>query len=145
AKYTRAKPAPGARQEMRAEARQLLADARRIEAMAVQHVLDQATILCSTTTGLDSQVLGQRRFDLAVIDEACQTTEPGCWIPLLRCERLVLAGDHRQLPPTVISPEAERQGFSVSLLERLMEADAERVSRQLNVQYSMHEQIMDFS
>lgn len=144
-KYTRAKPAPGARQEMRAEARQLLTDARRIEAMAVQQVLDQATVLCSTTTGLDSEVLGQRRFDLAVIDEACQTTEPGCWIPLLRCERVVLAGDHCQLPPTVLSPEAEREGFSISLLERLMDADAEQVSRQLTVQYRMHQQIMEFS
>src|SRR6185436_3041394 len=120
AKYTRAKPVPGARQEMRAEARQLLADARRIESMAVQQILDQATVLCSTTTGLDSQILGQRTFDLAVIDEACQSTEPGCWIPLLRSERLILAGDHRQLPPTVVSTEADREGFSVSLLERLM-------------------------
>lgn len=144
-KYTRAKPAPGARQEMRAEARQLLTDARRIEAMAVQQVLDQATVLCSTTTGLDSEVLGQRRFDLAVVDEACQTTEPGCWIPLLRSERLVLAGDHCQLPPTVLSPEAEREGFAISMLERLMDADAENLSRQLTIQYRMHEQIMTFS
>ncbi len=145
AKYTRAKPAPGAKQEMRAEARQLLADARRIESMAVQQILDQASVLCATTTGLNSEILGQRLFDLAVIDEACQSTEPGCWIPLLRSERLVLAGDHRQLPPTVMSTEAEREGFSVSLLERLMDVDAERLSRQLTIQYRMHEQIMAFS
>lgn len=145
AKYTRAKPAPGAKQEMRAEARQLLADARRLEALAVQQVLDQATVLCSTTTGLDSEVLGQRTFDLVVIDEACQSTEPGCWIPLLRSEKLVLAGDHRQLPPTVVSPDAEREGFSISLLERLMDRDAAGLSRQLTVQYRMHEQIMAFS
>ena len=72
-----------------------------------------------TTTGLDSEIIGQRRFDLLVIDEACQSTEPGCWMPLLRCDRVVLAGDHCQLPPTVLSPEAARQGFGVSLLERL--------------------------
>src|SRR6185436_1946218 len=141
AKYTRAKPAPGARQEMRAEARQLLADARRIEAMAVQHVLDQATILCSTTTALDSEVLGQRTFDLAVIDEACQTTEPGCWIPLLRARRVVLAGDHCQLPPTIVSPEAAAQGFGVSLFERVVNLFGPQVSRRLNVQYRMHEAI----
>jgi superfamily I DNA and/or RNA helicase len=145
AKYTRAKPPPGAKQEMRAEARQLLADARRIESLAVQQILDQATVLCATSTGLDSEILGQRRFDLAVIDEACQSTEPGCWIPLLRSERLVLAGDHRQLPPTVVSPEADREGFSVSLLERLMDMDAPLLSRQLTTQYRMHGQIMEFS
>ena len=47
-------------------------------------------------------------------------TEPGCWLPLLRCGRVVLAGDHCQLPPTVLSQEAARQGFGVSLLERLV-------------------------
>ena len=77
-------------------------------------------MLCATTTGLDSQVLGARRFDLAVIDEACQSTEPGCWLPILRCDRVVLAGDHCQLPPTVVSREAAAEGFGVSLFERLM-------------------------
>jgi superfamily I DNA and/or RNA helicase len=144
-KYTRAKPVPGAKKEMRAEARQLLADARRIESLAIQEILDQAQILCATTTGLDSEVLGQRTFDLAVIDEACQSTEPGNWIPLTRSERLVLAGDHQQLPPTVVSADAVREGFSVSLLERLMAMNARGLSRQLTVQYRMHEQIMAFS
>ena len=69
-----------------------------------------------------ARLLGPRRFDLAVIDEACQSTEPGCWIPLLRCDRLVLAGDHCQLPPTVVSQEAAAEGFGVSLFERLMDA-----------------------
>ena len=55
-----------------------------------------------------------------VLDEACQTTEPGCWIPLLRGDRVVLAGDHCQLPPTVVSQEAAQKGFGVSLLERLV-------------------------
>ncbi|MCU0980752.1 MAG: AAA family ATPase, partial [Pirellulaceae bacterium] len=101
ARYTRAKPEPGARQQTRQEARQLLADARRLEMQAVEHLLNTADVLCATTTGLDSEILGARRFDLAVIDEACQSVEPGCWIPLLRCDRVVLAGDHCQLPPTV--------------------------------------------
>jgi superfamily I DNA and/or RNA helicase len=145
ARFTRAKPAPGARQELREEARQLIADARRMESQVVQQVLDQAHVLCATTTGLDSEILGQRQFDLAVIDEACQSTEPGCWLPVLRCQRLVLAGDHCQLPPTVISDEAAREGFAVSLLERLIALDAPGLSRRLIIQYRMHEQIMEFS
>jgi hypothetical protein len=144
-KWTRARPEPGARQELRQEARALLADARRMEAQAVERILNAAAILCSTTTGLDSEIIGGRAFDLLVIDEACQTTEPGCWIPLQSAGRVVLAGDHCQLPPTVLSPEAERAGFGVSLLERLVGLFGERVTRRLDVQYRMHEQIMGFS
>jgi len=144
-KYTRAKPEPGARREMRQEAKELLADARRMEAQVVEGLLYSADILCATTTGIDSEVLGQRQFDLVVIDEACQSTEPGCWIPLLRGERVVLAGDHCQLPPTVVSREAAEQGYGVSLFERLIDLCGTDVARRLNVQYRMHEAIMDFS
>jgi ATP-dependent RNA/DNA helicase IGHMBP2 len=145
AKWTRAKPLPGAKREMREEANLLLADARRLEAQVVQQILDSATVLCATLTSLDSEILGQRRFDLVVIDEACQSTEPACWIPLLRSHRVVLAGDHCQLPPTVVSYEAEREGFGVSLLERLLELHGPQISRRLIVQYRMHQSIMEFS
>jgi DNA polymerase III delta prime subunit len=144
-RYTRAKPAPGARQEARQEARSLLADARRLEAQAVEHILDTADVVCATTTGLDGELVGPRRFGLAVIDEACQSTEPGCWIPLLRCDRVVLAGDHCQLPPTVVSREAATEGFGVSLFERLMALHGTPIARRLTVQYRMHQAIMDFS
>lgn len=144
-KWTRAKPEPGARRDMRQEARALLADARRLEAQAVERILDGAAIVCATLTGLDAELLGRRAFDLAVVDEACQSTEPGTWVPLLRSGRLVLAGDHCQLPPTVLSPEAEKQGFSVSLQERLVDLFGEGVTRRLDVQYRMHETIMRFS
>ncbi len=133
------------RRELRADAKSLLADARRLESQAVDSILDSAAVLCATTTGLDSQVLGARRFDLAVIDEACQSTEPGCWIPLLRCDRVVLSGDHCQLPPTVVSREAAAAGFDVSLFERLMGLYGPQIARRLTVQYRMHEAIMGFS
>ncbi len=144
-KYTRARPEPGTRRDMRQEARALLADARRLENQAVERILNAAPVLCSTTTGLDSEVIGQRRFDLLVIDEACQTTEPGCWIPLLRCDRVVLAGDPCQLPPTVVSPDAAKLGFGISLLERLAALYGDQLTRRLDVQYRMHEDIMTFS
>jgi superfamily I DNA and/or RNA helicase len=144
-KYSRTKPAPGAKREMRSEAKAMLADARRLEAQTVERILDAAQVLCVTTTGLSSKILGPRRFDLCVLDEAAQSTEPGAWIPLLRSERLVLAGDPCQLPPTIISPEAARQGFGISLMERLMTDLAAQVSRRLTVQYRMHREIMAFS
>jgi superfamily I DNA and/or RNA helicase len=144
-KYTRARPEPGARQQLRQEGRALLTDARQLEAEVVERILDGATVICATLTGLNSEVLGQRRFDLAIIDEAAQSTEPTCWLPLLRSDSLVLAGDHCQLPPTILSPEAARAGFSVSLMERLVGLYGPQVTRKLTVQYRMHEAIMDFS
>jgi ATP-dependent RNA/DNA helicase IGHMBP2 len=144
-KWTRARPEPGAKQGMRQEARALLADARALEARAVERVLDSTPVVCATLTGLDDEVLGGRRFDLLVIDEACQGTEPGCWVPLGRAERVVLAGDHCQLPPTVVSAEAARRGFGVSLQERVVALYGGAVTRRLDVQYRMHEAIMTFS
>lgn len=143
-KWTRAKPEAGARRNMRQEARSLLAEARRLEAQTIDCILDAAKIVCATTTGLDSEILGQRRFDLAVIDEAGQSTEPGCWIPLTRCARVVLAGDHCQLPPTVLSKEAAVEGYTVSLLERLARLLGPTITRRLQMQYRMHEAIMAF-
>jgi len=145
ARYTRAKPEPGARREMRAEARSLMEDANRIEQQVIRQILDRAPVLCATTTAINSEILGQRRFDVAVIDEACQSTEPGCWIPLLRCDRLVLAGDHCQLPPTIVSQQAKREGFDESLQQRVIAQHGKSIARRLEIQYRMHAQIMRFS
>src|SRR5262249_15929395 len=73
------------------------------------------------------------------------STEPACWLPLLRCQRVVLAGDHCQLPPTILSQEAARQGFGVSLVERLVALYGKQVTRRLDEQYRMHASIMTFS
>ncbi len=144
-KYKRTAPPPGERRNLRAEAKQLLDDARRLESRLVEHLLDLATVVCATLTGLNAELLGDRVFDLVVIDEAAQATEPTCWIPLLRARRLVLAGDHCQLPPTVLSHEARKENFHVSLMERLHAFCGTTISRRLTTQYRMHEQIMRFS
>ncbi|HEV3383579.1 MAG TPA: AAA domain-containing protein [Gemmata sp.] len=144
-KWTRGKPEPGAKAAMRKEARDLLSESRRLEALAIERVLDESRVVCATLTGLDSQLLGQRRYNLAVLDEACQSTEPAAWVPLLRSEKLVLAGDHCQLPATVISPEAAEQGLAISLMERLIARFGTSISRLLTVQHRMHETIMGFS
>ncbi|MFN7449530.1 MAG: AAA domain-containing protein [Pirellula sp.] len=143
-KFTRAKPAPGSRQDMRQEARRLRDDARTYERQLIATALDRADVLCATAT-FDPEVLGDRRFDLAVIDEACQSTESGCWPVITRAEKVVFAGDHCQLPPTVLSAEASREGFAVSMMERLVALYGEKVTRRLTTQYRMHEHIMQFS
>jgi ATP-dependent RNA/DNA helicase IGHMBP2 len=144
-KWTRARPEPGEKAALRKEARDLLSEARKLEALAVERVLDEARVVCATLTGLDSQLLGQRRFDVVVIDEACQSTEPANWVPLLRANKLILAGDHCQLPPTILSPEAADRGLAISLMERLIARFGPGVSRLLTVQHRMHAAIMGFS
>lgn len=146
-KFTRAKPAPGARRELRQEAKALLDDARRLEEQLVERIFSGARVICATLAGLDERLLRGRNFDLCVIDEAAQSTEPGCWIPLRYSQRLVLAGDHCQLPPTIVAQEAAANGLGISLLERLLQTPdrAATLARQLAVQYRMNEQIMAFS
>ena len=144
-KFTRARPEPGARQAMRQEAKAMLSEARRMEDQLVDRLLDAAPIVCATTTGLDQSLLGRRVYDWCLIDEASQSTEPGAWVPLQYARRLVLAGDHCQLPPTIISPQAAAEGFSVSLMERLMGLAGPAIARRLGVQYRMHLAIMTLS
>ncbi len=145
AKFTRAKPERGARQAMRQDAKLMLADARKIEDMVVERLLDGARIICATVTGLDARLIGQRRFDWCIMDEANQTTEAAAWGPLQYADRLVLAGDHKQLPPTIISAQAAAQGFNISLPERLLDELGTGISRRLTLQYRMNQAIMRFS
>lgn len=146
-KWYRVKPTPTERQELRQDIRELMADARRLEAKAVEHLLDTASVVCATLTGLDPEILADRIFDVAVIDEAAQAIEPASWTAIVRAKKTVLAGDHCQLPATVISPEAQRAGLGTSLMQRLLENPklAPTIARRLTVQYRMHAAIMSFS
>ncbi len=143
-KYFRIKPDPNLRHSLREEAKQLLNEARQIEDAVTERIISNAKIICATATGLDSDFFTRRKFDWCIMDEASQSVEPSAWIPVQYANRLVLAGDHFQLPPTVISPEATRGGFNISLMERLLNINSE-LSRKLNVQYRMHQDIMNFS
>ena len=143
-KYTRNKPDRGYKQDLRAEAKQLRRDAREMERRAIAHVLERADVICGTTA-FNEDLISDHEFDLLVIDEACQSVEPGCWIPLARAETVVLAGDQCQLPPTVLSKEAAHEGFEISLLERVNNIYADQTTRLLTTQYRMHDEIMDFS
>ncbi|VTS07546.1 AAA domain-containing protein [Tuwongella immobilis] len=144
-KWTRAKPQPGERAAMRQEARQLLGDARALERRAIERILDGAKLIGATLTGVDADTMGQRVFDWVILDEACQATEPACWIPILRAKKVVLGGDHCQLPPTVLSDAASKAGLIVSMMERLVDRFGPLITRRLNIQYRMNQAIMQFS
>ncbi|HET8734581.1 MAG TPA: AAA domain-containing protein, partial [Anaeromyxobacteraceae bacterium] len=125
-------------------ARQLLAEARALEDRAERDVLDRVDVVVATLTGIDAPALAGRRFALAAVDEATQAVEPAALLALLRAGRAVLAGDHRQLPPTVISAAAAAGGLGVSLFERLAAAHGERAMVTLAEQRRMSEAIMAF-
>jgi ATP-dependent RNA/DNA helicase IGHMBP2 len=135
---------PGRFSEARAqerEARKLLAEARELEDRAQKDVLDRAQVVLATLTGLESRALRGRTFPLAVVDEATQAVEPAAYLALLKAGRVVLAGDHLQLPPTILAPDAG--ALAVSLFERLGELwPGARVT--LAEQHRMNEQIMRY-
>lgn len=144
-RFTRAVPAKGEKKALRVEAKELLNEAKEVEAQTIAHILDHAPVICSTLTGLNREILGVRQFGLVVIDEAAQATEPEAWIALLYGRRLILAGDHCQLPPTVVSREAQVKGLNISLMERMMEQTQGKIAHRLTVQYRMNTAIMGFS
>ncbi|HEX9244442.1 MAG TPA: AAA domain-containing protein [Anaeromyxobacter sp.] len=138
---------PGRFSESRAQwrdARALLAEARALEARAEAEVLDQADVVLATLTSLDAPPLAGRRFALAVVDEATQAVEPAAFLALLRADRAVLAGDHLQLPPTVLSAEAQAGGLGVSLFERLVPLLGPAARVTLAEQHRMNARIMAF-
>ncbi len=133
------------RKQLYAEVDDLRDQARKIEDDALQSILDAADVVCSTLHGVDALMLGSRLFDVLIIDEACQATEPSAWIPIIRSKKVILAGDFCQLPPTVISEKAIAQGLNISLLEKLIEKHGKKITRQLTIQYRMNKDIMGFS
>ena len=104
----------------------------------------EARVIASTLVGSANRLLDGQKFGTLFIDEAAQALEAACWIPLRRVSRIVLAGDHCQLPPTVKSIAALKAGLGVTLMERLVERHPEAVTL-LTIQYRMSDDIMRFS
>jgi predicted DNA helicase len=118
--------------------------ARELEEQAVESVLEDAEVICATNSTVGAEILKNRRFDVAVIDEATQATEPSALLSVLKAKRFIMAGDHKQLPPTILNEEAARGGLATSLFERLLEAHGDRIRVMLDVQYRMNEEIAAF-
>ncbi|NOS55372.1 MAG: AAA family ATPase [Cyclobacteriaceae bacterium] len=132
------------RKMLREEARQLKSDADTLEFYITNDLLQKSEVICSTLVGASHPTLKGRRYKTAFIDEAGQALEPACWIPFLRAQRVILAGDHMQLPPTVKSNEAAKLGLAETLFEKGILKHPSQASM-LQVQYRMHEAIMKFS
>lgn len=132
------------RRMMMQEAKLLKADADQLEFYIVNDLLQRMEAICCTLVGSSHPVLRGKKFSTVFIDEAGQALEPACWIPLLRSQRVIFAGDHQQLPPTIKSLEAAKKGLSETLFEKGITRHPGFVSM-LQVQYRMHEKIMQFS
>ncbi len=117
----------------------------RLENDALDDLINNAEVVCSTNSTAGSELMQDRKFDIIVIDEATQATEPATLISLIKGEKTILIGDHRQLPPTVLNEKAEEEGLSKSLFERMYEMHGTEFWSLLEVQYRMHDKIMDFS
>lgn len=131
------------RQLLYSEARKILAEARQLEDFIVYEQFEKAQVIACTPVVSSNRMMRDKRFSTVFIDEAAQALEPMSWIPISRSERVIFAGDHFQLPPTVKSKKAEELGLKETLFERCMEIP--NVSVMLNVQYRMHQYIMNFS
>jgi superfamily I DNA and/or RNA helicase len=132
------------RQLLREEARMLIQAANDLERFITEDVLESVQVITCTLVGASNRNIRHLTFETVFIDEAAQALEPGCWIPIAKGERVVLAGDHHQLPPTVKSEKAAREGLRATLFEKCIKRQP-ATARMLTVQYRMHEQIMAFS
>jgi superfamily I DNA and/or RNA helicase len=136
---------PGAkRREIYAELKELRKELYSREKGAIDNLISGSSVVLSTLNMAGSKLLKHRRFDVVIIDEAGQALEAECWLAMLLADKVILAGDHCQLPPTVSSPNAERGGLAITLFERLVSRNPETVSL-LNIQYRMNHLIMDWS
>ena len=118
--------------------------ASEIEMAINAQLFDEARVVACTLVGSANKLLVRHKFSTLFIDEAAQALEPACWIAIRRASRVILAGDHQQLPPTIKCYEAMKQGLGKTLMERIVENQPDAVTL-LKVQYRMNDDIMKFS
>lgn len=126
------------------EARQILADVEHIQSEIARSVIRNTQVIAATLVGANHPSIQHVYFDVVIIDEAGQANEPSCWIPIVKAKKIILAGDHQQLPPTIKSVKAEKEGLGITLLEKLVKIHPSSVIM-LEEQYRMNEKIMQFS
>ena len=135
---------------LRNEVKELRKELRERERNAIKEILQNAQVVLSTLTSANAidgplRNLPENHFDVVVIDECSQSLEMACWIAILQSKKVVLAGDHKQLPPTIMSVEAAKKGLELTLMERVIEMFGDEVVRMLTTQYRMNHNIMDWS
>ncbi len=110
----------------------------RLKLLIIEELLNETQVILSTNSGSYSEELESQQFDVAVVDESTQATEPSSLMPLTKAKQWILAGDHKQLPPVVLSNDKDLQ---VSLFERLADFILPYI---LRIQYRMNQEIMEF-
>ena len=115
-----------------------------LELLIRNQLFREARVIASTLVGSANRLLDGMKFGTLFIDEAAQALEAACWIPMRRATRVILAGDHCQLPPTIKSVAAMKGGLDKTLMQRIVERKPEAVTL-LKMQYRMNEAIMRFS
>ena len=131
------------REGMRSRMSRLRDRATELEILINADLFDSARVIASTLVSSNHRLLNGRRFPTLFIDEAAQALEAACWIAIRKADRVILAGDHCQLPPTIKCIEAARGGLDHTLMEKVVQQKPSAVSL-LKVQYRMHEAIMRF-
>ena len=126
------------------EAHKVMKEVGKTEEFIIADVVSKAQVITATLAGSNHYTVRDLKFGTVFIDEAGQALEPGCWIPILKAQKVVLAGDPYQLSPTIKSDEASRKGLSTTLLEKCIRLYPEAVTL-LDTQYRMHESIMYYS
>ncbi|XP_042224087.1 DNA-binding protein SMUBP-2-like isoform X2 [Homarus americanus] len=139
----------GKRYHIRSEIKTFRKELRERETRLIRQVLLNCDVILVTLTSSSNdgplKFLPPEHFDLVVIDECSQAIEAACYMALLRAPKLIIAGDHCQLPPTIVSPEAAAKGLEHSLMERIIDQCGEDVVRMLTVQYRMNNLIMQWA
>ncbi|AMR32980.1 DNA helicase [Mucilaginibacter sp. PAMC 26640] len=126
------------------EAHRIIKDAGKIEQFIIDDLVAKAQVITATLVGSNHHTIRNVKFNTVVIDEAGQALEPACWIPILKAQKVVMAGDHLQLPPTIKSDRAARNGLSTTLMEKCVALHPAAVTL-LQEQYRMNVAIMGFS
>ena len=132
------------RESIRQKINSLKDRATELEIRINEALFSEARVIACTLVGSANRLLMGQKFGTVFIDEAAQALEAACWIPLRKADRVILAGDHCQLPPTVKCPEALRAGLGHTLMQCIVKNKPEVVSL-LKVQYRMNDEIMRFS
>ncbi|KIC89536.1 IGHMBP2 family helicase [Flavihumibacter sp. ZG627] len=130
------------RKALFSEARAIQQEIERLEEYISDDLLSKAEVITATLVGASHYTIRSRRFQTVVIDEAAQAIEPACWIPILKAQKLVMAGDHNQLPPTIKLVQLSN-GLNTTLMEKVVEIHSEAVVL-LQKQYRMHATIAGF-
>ena len=133
------------RNEMRDEVNRLRDDIRDLKTQIFKQVWNASDVVVATHTVCGDPLIRAKAFDWVILDEATQGIEPATWIPIRHGGKIVLAGDHCQLPPTVFRTRPGERGLGFTLFERLHEVLGPKSKVRLERQYRMHEHIMDFS